>query len=269
MGIIDVHVHHRWGGEEECPTAELERTKRLAQMSGISSILLLGAVLSIPPSPSPEQIQVSNSNTLRIMERDPDFFWGACYLNPAHSPAFIRSEARRCVEAGMLALKLWIAVKASDPRFDPVMEAAAELEVPVFIHAWYKTTGNLEQESNGADIAHLARRFPNVDIALLHLPGVKYRGVADVKDLPNVWVDTSGGQPEADIVEYAVRHLGADRLLYGSDAPGRHYGTQLGRVAGAAISAEDKEKILWRNALTLLKRERARVKPGATKEANA
>lgn len=253
MGIVDVHVHHRWGGEEERPKAELERTRRLAKVSGISHILLLGAVLSIPPSPSTKEISVSNSNTLRIMEWDPDFFWGACYLNPAHDPAFIRQEARRCIGAGMVALKLWIAVKASDRRFDPIMEAASELDVPVFIHAWYKTTGNLEQESNGADIADLARRYPNVDIALLHLPGVKYRGVADVKELPNVWVDTSGGQPESDIVEYAVRHLGSKRLLYGSDAPGRHYGTQLGRVAGAAISDTDKENILWRNAFSLLK----------------
>lgn len=253
MGIIDVHVHHRWGGTESRPSDHLDRTKRLAHLSGISSILLLGPVLSIPPDPSPEQIRQSNTNTLRIMEDDPEFYWGACYLNPAHDPAFIREEAKRCVEAGMVAIKLWIAVKASDRRCDPVMDIAAEVGVPVFIHAWYKTTGNLPGESSGADIADLARRHPDVTTVLLHLPGVKYRGVADIKDLPNVWIDTSGGQPESDIVEYAVRHLGAERILYGSDAYGRHYGTQLGRVKGASISEEEKELILWRNALRLLK----------------
>ena len=88
---------------------------------------------------------------------------------------------------------------------------------------------------------------------MAHLTGVGRRGVQDVEDLPNVWVDTCGGWYDTEMVEYAVRHMGADRVIYGSDYPGRDFAPQLGRVAGAGLSDEDKEKILWRNAALLLK----------------
>lgn len=250
--IIDAHVHHLWPGGVNRPTAKIERTRRLALALDIRRVLLLGPVTSLPYAPSPEQIRAANTNTIHLMEYDPNFFLGACYLNPAHDPAFIRDETARCVAAGMVAIKLWVAVKASDPRLDRVMKSAEAFNLPVFIHAFYKTTGNLEQESTGADVADLARRFPGSTIVMLHLPGVKYRGVQDIAELPNVFIDTSGCQPESDIVEYAVRHLGPDRIVYGSDAPGRQYATQLGRVLGAKISAEVRQKILWENAAALL-----------------
>ena len=74
----------------------------------------------------------------------------------------------------------------------------------------------------------------------------------DIADLPNVLVDTSGSQPEAGMVEYAVRHLGAERVVYGSDWPIRDFGTQVARVLSAEISDEAKELILRGNAARVL-----------------
>ena len=66
-------------------------------------------------------------------------------------------------------------------------------------------------------------------------------------------VDTSGGDPESTVVEFAVRELGAERIVFGSDAPGRSFGIQLGKVLGADISDETKELILSGNLARLLK----------------
>ena len=87
---------------------------------------------------------------------------------------------------------------------------------------------------------------------MAHLCGCSDRGVELVADCPNVHVDTSGSQPEAGLVEYAVKRLGARRVLYGSDAPGRGFGPQLAKVLGAAISDADRERILALNARELL-----------------
>ena len=111
----------------------------------------------------------------------------------------------------------------------------------------------MENESTPADVVILAQKFPELRIQMAHLYGAGFRGIADIAPYPNVYVDTCGGEPEAGILEYAVRELGAERILYGSDAPGRGFGVQLGKVTGADISEEAKEMILWKNAKRVYK----------------
>ncbi|MBT7300869.1 MAG: amidohydrolase family protein, partial [Victivallales bacterium] len=49
-----------------------------------------------------------------------------------------------------------------------------------------------------------------------------------------------------------LARLGADRILFGSDVPGRDFAVQLGRIHGVAMPDEDRDKILRGNAVTLL-----------------
>jgi predicted TIM-barrel fold metal-dependent hydrolase len=69
-------------------------------------------------------------------------------------------------------------------------------------------------------------------------------------------IDTSGGQPVAGLVEYAVDKIGAERILFGSDlygAVGRDPACQLGRILGADISEQAKKLITELNAKRILK----------------
>ena len=253
MNAIDIHVHHRWTDPSQPrPDRLIDQLKSLALRNGIEKVLLL----TIAHGRSPEELRKRNDATLRLMEEDPDFFSGACYLNPEHEPEFVQQEAVRCVRAGMVAVKQHMDLFADDPRQDAVAQVAAELDIPIVWHAWYKKAEGYPNESNGSHIARLARRNPHTKFVMAHLTGVARRGVQDVADLPNVWVDTSGCWAESEIVEYAVRHLGADRVVYGSDYIGRYYAVQLARVLDADISEEDREKILWKNAAALLKLDR-------------
>jgi hypothetical protein len=56
----------------------------------------------------------------------------------------------------------------------------------------------------------------------------------------------------AGITEAAVRELGAARVLYGSDAGGRSFASQLAKVEGAHIPEETKRLILAGNLKRLL-----------------
>ena len=107
-------------------------------------------------------------------------------------------------------------------------------------------------ESTPADIASLAARYPDVPIQMAHLGGARIRGVQDIRPHENISIDTSGSQPIGGLVEYAVKELGADRVVYGSDVPGRDFSAQLGRIYGARLSASDRDKILYRNAHRLI-----------------
>jgi predicted TIM-barrel fold metal-dependent hydrolase len=88
---------------------------------------------------------------------------------------------------------------------------------------------------------------------MAHLTGCGFRGVLEAKGIPNLVIDTSGGLPEANLVEYAVEHLGADHVVYGSDLPIRETVTTMSRILGSAISERAKLQILSGNAERLLK----------------
>ena len=249
--IIDIHSHPRL---DRRPVRAMAEIIRQAKRFGIDKLCLLGDVLRFGVNPRPDQVKQINDLTIRLVKRWPDILIGFCFLNPTHSKRFIAGEIERCVTGeGCKGIKLEIAVNARDKRLDPIMEQAEELNLVVLHHSWDTTIiNNRNHQSDPADIAHLASRFPQVKIIMAHLTGGGMRGVLAVKDLANVYVDTSGSQPFAGLVEYAIAELGAERLLYGSDVPGRDFSCQLGRIYGARIKEKEKQMILGLNAKRIL-----------------
>ena len=256
--IIDAHVHiGRWmrpfrrGGTSSADA--IEELIQSAKRSGIEQLCVssLGDK-GYSHYPGTEEFISANTHVLEIMRILPEIL-GFCYVNPQHTEKSLAELDRCIIDGGMVGIKFWIACKASDRHIDPVVQRAIELDVPILQHAWYKTTGNYEHESIPADVADLAERFPDVTLIMAHLHGAGYRGILDIAPYPNVLADVSGGDPEATIVEFGVQELGAERIVFGSDAPGRSFGVQLGKVLGANISDEAKELILHGNAERILK----------------
>lgn len=253
--ICDIHVHigrhlpaFAPGGDA---VADLVARARLHGISRqcISSLGNTGYLAD----PSPDEVRAANDHVLEAMAAHPGTLFGFCYVNPRHGAGALEEIQRCVVRGGMAGIKLWISCKATDPRVDPIVECAADLGVPVLQHAWLKTVGQMEHESTPADVAEMGRRHPRATIIMAHLTGAGYRGILDVAPVPNICVDTSGGDPETGVLEYAVAQLGAGRILFGSDAPGRSYGVQLGKVLGARLSREEQDLILWGNARRILR----------------
>jgi hypothetical protein len=208
---------------------------------------------STPYEPTPDQCREANDYVLAMRDEAPEIFIPFCYVTPAYPDEAV-AEIDRCVRGAQMAgIKLWVARRATDPGLDPIMVQAVQLDVPVLQHAWLKTTGNLPGESTPCDVADLARRHPDARIIMAHLNGAGFRGIEAIVDVPNVVIDTSGGDPESSMVEAAVARLGPDRVVYGSDAPIRHFGVSINKVIGAEIPVEVKRAILWDNAAGLLK----------------
>lgn len=272
--IIDVHVHTHSPGHHYDPD-EIATSIRLARRAGIDHVVQLHNLIGHPAnaegysslSPSPTFVRQSNDLVMRIVAGHPEFYSGFCYLNPAHEQRFTLAEIERCVVQGNLrGIKLWVAMHATDTRLDPLMQRAAELDIPVLHHAWYKADGQTGNESTAAEVADLARRHPRVSIIMAHLGGVRWRGILDIKPYRNVLVDTSGSQPVAGLVEYAVAQLGAERVVFGSDWPLRNYIVQKTRVSGAHIPERAKACILGENAAHLLRLHRVPQTAEVTKE---
>lgn len=249
-GIIDIHTHPHWDQPLERMTHMLEVAGRV----GIERLVVLGGNGGFGFRPTQDQVRQINDLTIALVRRWPERLIAFCRLSAAHGRAFLEREIDRCFATGLFkGIKLALWPKATSARLDPIMHKAREHEAVVLHHCWYKTVNYYEGESDPTDIADLAGRFPDVPIIMPHLSGCGQRGVLDVEPLPNVYVDTSGSQAFAGMVEYGVDVLGADRLLFGSDVFGRDFAVQLGRIHAARISATDKRKILRDNAVRLLR----------------
>lgn len=258
--IIDAHIHPHPPFENMPDPAQMaETTIGHMDRAGIGMSGLLGVVL---PGQSEGQIRGRNDYTQAMVAAYPRRFFGLCFINPALSLKAVSQELDRCLQQPeFLGIKLEIDINARDPRLDIVMQKAIEYDVPVLHHAWYLNLWQYpcpEHQANRSeprDIAHLARRFPEANILMAHLEGCGIRGIIDIAELPNVYVDTSGSQPFTGTLEFALQYLGADRILFGSDLYGRSLASQLGRIAGCAMSKRDRSKVLGENTRRLFKVE--------------
>jgi predicted TIM-barrel fold metal-dependent hydrolase len=253
MGVFDVHTHpvlYGRGGSK----AEIDSLVRLGRLLNIEGMVALGDVLVHERTYTAAQIRAVNDQTAQIQRWHPDYFVGFCFLNPTLGEREVGREVDRCVDRyDFRGIKLEICNNARDACMRPVMEAARRHGLPVLQHTWSQTKLRERRwHTDPADVAILARRHPDVRIIMPHLSGVGVRGVLEVLPCANVWVDTSGGVPEEGLIEYALEKLGVDRLMYGSDLPGRSPAVAIGRVLGASMSERDRQAVLAGNARRLL-----------------
>jgi len=249
--IWDVHTHIS-GVPGKTPEERLGKLLEYADRMGISRLCVFMG-MSWNYDPPPEFMRRSNDEVLQAVRKFPDRAFGFVYLNPKHTQASL-DELNRCVRDGpMVGVKLWVATHCNDPALDPLVARAIELKAPVLQHTWIKVTGNLPGESTPMDLAELAARHPKATFFCAHCGGDWELGLRAIRPHPHIYADINGGDPTAGFTEMAVRELGAGRVLYGSDAGGRSFASQLAKVFGAEIPDAAKRLILGENLKRLLR----------------
>ena len=63
-------------------------------------------------------------------------------------------------------------------------------------------------------------------------------GILAIRALTNVSIELAGSDPTAGFTEIAVRELGPERIIYGSDSAGHSFASQLAKVGGAEVDRE-------------------------------
>lgn len=247
--IWDMHGHLNTPGDT--PKARIASLLRSADRMGIERLIVF---MGYPWSyePTPDDMRRQNDQVIEAVESSGGRAHGFVYLNPRHTEACL-AEMDRCIQNGpLVGVKLWVAVRCYEECLDPIVERAIELKAPVLQHTWYKITGNLPGESTSEDLAILAARHPKASFISAHTGGDWEIGIRAIRDLPNVTAEICGGDPTTGFVDMAVRELGPERVMYGSDYPGRSFASQLAKVYGADISDEAKRLILAGNIKRIL-----------------
>ena len=215
--------------------------------------LLLSQGYSAYRHPTPDQLRAENDRVMRAVRRFPGRAFGSAYLSPAY-PEFSVREFDRCVRDGPMVSvgELEADRRCNVPEMDPIVERAASMKAPILQHTWLKTGGNDEGESTPYDIVELAERHPGAQFVCVHTGGDWERGIRIIRATKNVYAEIAGSNPTNGFVEMAVRELGAERVIYGSDVGGRGFASQLAKVIGARIPDAAKELILGGNLRRLL-----------------
>ncbi len=248
---IDCHSHisgrfFKWG-------VELKSLVEAADKLGIDKLCC--SIPIVEGMPTPSEFKTCNNEMVKAMKEYPDKILGYCFVNPGYQQESVEEIERRVLEDGMIGVKLYNQYRCSDPVVYPVVRKAVELKVPILQHAGYLTdpaeAARQPNISNARDISYLASLFPEAMIIEAHLGGGGdwEWALKVLKNTRNVYVDTSGSVIDCGIIEKAVKLLGADRLLFGTDLSMEE---GIGKILGAEISEREKSLIFGENMRRIL-----------------
>jgi predicted TIM-barrel fold metal-dependent hydrolase len=145
---------------------------------------------------------------------------GVAIVNPRRGDEAVADLEQAFTEFGFKGLKIMPSVYGypiEGPLHDPIMRKAAEHGIPVTIHS-----GGIH--CMPAEIAILAARHPDVPVIMDHM-GYRYwmdQAIAAARVLPNVYLGTATVNNEPGAVLRAMREVGPDRVIYGSNWPANY-----------------------------------------------
>ncbi len=256
MRKIDVHNHivdpvsrtdANWGRIENLiEAAEILGIEKLCCSRPITG----GAMAEIA------EVREVNDSVLAAMKRYPDRIAGFCFVQPGNGSAAL-DEIERCLDRGMIGVKLYNQFKYTDPMVFPVAEKCIAKRIPLLGHSGHltdpKTLALQPKTSDSLDFCQLSGRYPELMLVLGHINGGGdwQWAIKGLRDCPNVYVDTSGSVLENDTIEMCVRELGHERILFATDQTMEGC---VGKILSAEITPSQREDIFWRNANKILER---------------
>lgn len=133
----------------------------------------------------------------------------------------------------------------TDPVYAPWWKIGNELSLYALIDPALQSDGEYMRQ-----IAELAERYPNVSIFMDHAArsfdiAVAYAKVA--KKYENVFLQLTYTTVTLGAIEYLVQEIGADKILFGTDSPMRDPRPQVGWLAYANITLDEKRAIFGGN----------------------
>lgn len=252
---FDAHCH---------PESDLGKQIELADRLGITRMQISNPVTNFSGSEpeGPEEVRRNNDVVLDAMKQYPDRFIGSFTLNPRYRKESLE-EIKRCVDQGMSGYKGYTQVKVNDPLYDPIIEKLTEMKMIVFMHGFCQLgmggyrmkydIGRFPNTTIPEDMVEVAKRYPETTFQFAHIGGGgdwEYE-CKTFRDYANIYVDTSGSNNEENMIDFAIRYLGEDRIFFGTDSC---YEAAVGKIVASNATDAQKKKIFFDNYNNLLKK---------------
>ena len=126
---------------------------------------------------------------------------------------------------GLVGYKSY-AAKVGDPLYFPVIERLSDLKMIIHLHTncqlgagGYRMKYDVgwQYDCNiPEDMVAAAKRYPEATYQYVHIGnGADWEYVCKcIKAFPNIYIDTGGSNNEENMVDFAIRHLGEDRIFW-------------------------------------------------------
>jgi len=238
---IDIHSHFNHGSPYDTPQTNAHIRDLDYVKAGYDRFGIYYAGMSTFASVvyHPECI-VEENEYLHDLVQKTDWMYQWVVMDPRQPEAYRQAE-QMLPDKKVLGIKIHPTYHDYDilELGDELFAFAAERKAMVLMHPQHIT-----------QMHQLTDKYPDMKLMIAHLSSEEYIEGAKKAKHGNIYVDTSArGVALNHILEYAVEQLGSEKILFGTDtyAPSFAYP----RVALADIPYEDKENILFKNALRL------------------
>lgn len=261
--IIDIHAHI---GNFRGYDLSLENLLQNMQRYGIKMALISNidaAQLSgITPNKSESE---ANEETADAVKKNSGILRGLVWVRPNDgSPQVIEKFLTQKLPDGspvFVGMKFHPEMnqfKADDESVDAYLDLCAKFQIPAVFHC-----GRSSSNSSPERIYEIAKRHPEVPIVLYHMgafgpheSAIQIAEQALKNQDAKLYLETS--QVDPDSVLKAIRTVGSDHVLFGTDAcyyGKNHYASyeKLIEVLKSELKKEDAENVLSENAKRLFK----------------
>ncbi|MEM4703086.1 MAG: amidohydrolase family protein [Candidatus Pacearchaeota archaeon] len=245
MRVLDSHCHLGKNSLFDKPSAFLEDFKKLNRKYNARFIP------SIATPSNFQDLKEKTQELIRIVAEN-KIFAGICFW--AVDKYWKESQTLlQGIPVGMIKMikimNPWEKQKLKDSKGNQkIIELAIEHRIPVYVHVYYDKEREIFEK--------LARQHYDCTFILGHLGNAnpveedKMKYVMKIMDEnKNVFIETSG-LSYVNTLEPLAR-LFSERILFGSDFPGRYFSAQLIAIQESTIDEVTKRKILNDNATKL------------------
>jgi uncharacterized protein len=203
----------------------------------------------------PAEFIAGNREIARYVDKYKGRFLGACIVNPL----FIEESLREIEDCRDKLGFIWVGelcnymvpYKYTIREFEMLVDHVVKLNMILALH------------TNVEELEFIAEKFPQATIVFAHFGDNKtniFKRIDTVAKNPNFYFDTSGGNIDrVGILEYAIKTIGPDRVLYGSDFTINDPAAVIGRVKSSLLSEEQKRKVFSENVESLLKKFHVKI----------
>jgi hypothetical protein len=204
-----------------------------------------------------------NDYIMNTVAKYSDRLMGLGCFDPAHQNAV--AETERCLRGGLCGIGelAFYKFRISDASLDqmvPIMEICRNRDLPVLIHT-NEPVGHVypgKTPNTLAQIYRMIKRFSQNKIVLAHWGGgIFFFNLLkkEVKEkLKNVYFDTAASPYlyDPDIYQVAVKLVGSNKILFGSDYPLLSPARYFSEMEDAGLPDHQKKDICGLNAAKLL-----------------
>lgn len=244
--VIDCHAHLGQWFNFYIPAYDETSLIKSMDILGIDR-MCISALASIGPD-----FVYGNQWVHKVVKQYPKRFFGYIGINPNY-PDMIEPEIKKHWDKGIMsAVKIHPETHDYPPdgkNYRKVYEILQDKKGLLLSHVWGISAVKA--------FKNLAGEYNDVTFILGHSGGVPkaiYEAIDVATQFDNIYLDLTGSFHYEGIVELMVKEVGANKVLFGTDAPFLDPRPAVGRIGYADIPDEDKQKILGLNMKKIMER---------------